>query len=116
MCIRKINESLNQQSVEIDKQHWTEGRTDHQATEVHTKGQEDRQQRKSQTERQSDREADLHLLHDEVGAEDGVPFLWVLPAMFLCPRGLPGRRETNHHKDLEKRVNHSAVCTQSIHT
>ena len=54
LCIRKINESLNQQSVEIDKQHWTEGRTDHQTTEVHTKGQEDRQERKSQTERQSD--------------------------------------------------------------
>ena len=53
LCIRKINESLNQQSVEIDKQHWTEGRTDHQTTEVHTKGQEDRQQRKSQTERQT---------------------------------------------------------------
>ena len=94
LCIRKINESLNQQSVEIDKQHWTEGQTDHQTTEVHTKGQEDRQERKSQTvssqtEEKSDREADLHLLHDEVGAEDGVPFLWVLPAMFLCPRGLP---------------------------
>ena len=99
-----INESLNQQC------------RNRQATELKD-GETIRQQRYSQTEvQQSNREADLHLLHDEVGAEDGVPFLWVLPTMFLCPCGLPGRRESNHHKDLQKRVNHSAVCTQSIHT
>ena len=92
LCIRKINESLNQQSVEIDKQHWTEGRTDHQRYTPRDRKTDNREavrQRGSQTERQSDREADLHLLHDQVGAEDGVPFLWVLPAVFLCPRGLP---------------------------
>ena len=57
-----------------------------------------------EADRQRYRDTDLHLLHDEVGAEDGVPFLWVLSTVLLCPRGLSRRREANHHKYLEKRT------------
>ena len=56
LCIRKINESLNQQSIEIDKQHWTEGRTDHQRYTPRDRKTDNREavrQRGSQTERQT---------------------------------------------------------------
>ena len=68
-----------------------------------------------QTKRDRQRETDLHLLHDEVGAEDGVPFLWVLSTMLLCPCGLSRRREANHHKHLEKIITRSVVRKQSMY-
>ena len=42
----------------------------------------------------------LHLVHDEVGSQDGVALVGVLSAVFLCPRGLARGRETHHHQHL----------------
>jgi len=42
------------------------------------------------TEGSTSTETNLHLVHDQVGAENGVPLLRVLSAVFLCPCGFPG--------------------------
>ena len=98
----------NQQSVEEQEKTDNTGQTDRrQECRQHKNRQIKNGQRYRQWDREADRqryrETDLHLLHDEVGAKDGVPFLWVLSTMLLCPRGLSRRREANHHKHLEKR-------------